>query len=488
MNQVAFFSKLMASYTKFFSKFSEASPKKTYRPLAPTIVKDFNAQRPGGAQEMLCYAPFKSMRFDLRGKVVACCHNSKESYGKYPEQSIKEIWNSQQVKTLRKHICNNDLSYGCQVCSLDFESRNFNAVRTHLYDHHPVNDEYPTMMDFMLENTCNLECEMCSGVFSSSIRKNREGKKNKSGPYDENFIEQLREFIPHLSDARFTGGEPFLIGRYFEIWELIAELNPACKITVQTNGNVLNKKVKNALLRGNFGINVSIESLDRENYSAIMKNGDLDTALENIKWFSNYCQQRNTYFAITICPMRQNWKELPALVRLCNDMNALAWFSIVYAPASCALWTMSFEELNEVYNTLVPTDLPQATLLEEQNRRYFDGILTSIDGWRSDALEREADKAGDELGAADMKDSILLRFASYLDNSGAAVAEREARMQTFTQKIASVLQRLEGEKLPADAWKRIQMIFADELIMEVYEGDTEQRLYADLKVLVSKGK
>lgn len=47
---------------------------------------------------MLCYAPFKTMQFKMRGKVVASCHNSKEPNGEYLAQTIKEIWNSQQVK------------------------------------------------------------------------------------------------------------------------------------------------------------------------------------------------------------------------------------------------------------------------------------------------------------------------------------------------------------------------------------------------------
>ena len=53
-------------------------------------------------------------------------------------------------------------------------------------------------------------------------------------PYDAAFVKQLEEFIPHLEEVKFYGGEPFLIEIYYEIWEKIMELNPKVRISVQT--------------------------------------------------------------------------------------------------------------------------------------------------------------------------------------------------------------------------------------------------------------
>jgi MoaA/NifB/PqqE/SkfB family radical SAM enzyme len=458
-----------------------------YSPIDQQTVKDFNQQRPGGKKEHVCYAPFNSMRFGLKGRVVACCHNSKEAYGEYPKQSIKQIWNSQQAKTLRNHICNDDLSFGCQVCQIDFESKNFNSVRTYMYDHFPVNAEYPTMMDFLLENTCNLECGMCNGVFSSAIRVNREGMPRKDEHYDERFVEELKEFIPHLTEARFTGGEPFLIKRYYEIWDLISSMNPTCNINVQTNGNVLTPRVKKTLEHGRFGINVSIESLEKDNYASIMKNGNLDSALSNIRWFRNYCKDKGTHMGITICPMRQNWHEIPDMVRFCNEEGALMWFSVVYSPSSHAIWAMTFDELQNIYNVLDKEELPTGNDLEVQNRRYFEGLLDSIAQWRDKAKERQSGPKGDRLSKDKLKEKLLDRYVLYLEkeSQNPIQEDRQQKVNRFSEKISRVMLRLPEESLPADCWGFADEIFSDDLVMEVYESETEDRIYSDLKVLVS---
>jgi MoaA/NifB/PqqE/SkfB family radical SAM enzyme len=51
---------------------------------------------------------------------------------------------------------------------------------------------YPSMLELELNNTCNLECVMCIGELSSSIRKNREKLPAIRSPYDEAFVEPTR--------------------------------------------------------------------------------------------------------------------------------------------------------------------------------------------------------------------------------------------------------------------------------------------------------
>ena len=112
--------------------------------------------------------------------------------------------------------------------------------------------------NFELSNICNLECVMCNGDYSSLIRKNREKRDELAIPYDEKFLLQLEEYIPFLEEVKFYGGEPFLIELYYGIWEKIIRLNPAVRISVQTNATVLNRRVNEVLSKTNFHINVSL--------------------------------------------------------------------------------------------------------------------------------------------------------------------------------------------------------------------------------------
>ena len=77
---------------------------------------------------------------------------------------------------------------------------------------------------------------MCGGKWSSAIRKNREGLPPLKNHYDKDFVKQIREFLPFLREARFIGGEPFLINLYYDIWEAITESSqqplPEYKATV----------------------------------------------------------------------------------------------------------------------------------------------------------------------------------------------------------------------------------------------------------------
>ena len=123
-------------------------------------------------------------------------------------------------------------------------------------------------MEFEMSNQCNLECIMCNGYVSSSIRQNRDKLPPVHSPYDEKFVTQLRPFIPHLREAKFFGGEPFLIPLYFKMWDAMMEINPSINIFVITNGTVLTDKVKTLLSLGNFELAVSIDSIRKDRYEA----------------------------------------------------------------------------------------------------------------------------------------------------------------------------------------------------------------------------
>ncbi len=52
--------------------------------------------------------------------------------------------------------------------------------------------------EFEFENTCNLECIMCSGELSSSIRKNIEHLEPFENKYNANFLEQLKSYWKNI--------------------------------------------------------------------------------------------------------------------------------------------------------------------------------------------------------------------------------------------------------------------------------------------------
>ena len=295
------------------------SDKSDYQPIPYNIIHSFNKTRTLGAQRYLCYAPFTMMYFAFNGEVIACCHNRKHILGKYPGQNIKEIWEGTEFNKLREYIRNDDLSFGCDVCKYALLAENFDGAKNGLYDRYRVK-KYPQIMEFELDNRCNLSCIICNDLFSSSIEKEMHGNKTES-PYDENFVKQIIPYLTHLKQAKFYGGEPFLINIYYDIWEKMLEINPKIEIVIQTNGTILNDRIKKLMERGRFHINISIDSLNKENFEKIRKNADYKQTMNNVAWFKEFSEHSHTHIGIIPTPNRLNWPDLPELVNWAGSIG-----------------------------------------------------------------------------------------------------------------------------------------------------------------------
>jgi radical SAM protein with 4Fe4S-binding SPASM domain len=112
----------------------EASKKAGFNVLDLKQYSNYNQVRPQGAKPVFCYVPFNSLTFSFSGKVFACSYNRSVQLGQYPDQSIDQIWMSEEAKQLRTHMKNNDLDYGCQHCKYFFEKGKFSNLKPLVFD------------------------------------------------------------------------------------------------------------------------------------------------------------------------------------------------------------------------------------------------------------------------------------------------------------------------------------------------------------------
>ncbi|MEW5735695.1 MAG: radical SAM protein [Thermodesulfobacteriota bacterium] len=361
--------------------------------LPRSLIRDYNASRPCGSQPVLCRAPFRSVYFTRSGEALACCLNRSHVLGRWPGQSIRDIWFGKQAGLLRERIRKNDLSLGCANCLGHLRARNFDAVKAMMYDHIPANkNRFPGVMELELSNRCNLSCIMCRGEFSSAIRSGREGRPPHKSPYDGRFVAELAEFVPHLSEIKFYGGEPFLVGRYHEIWEMILETNPGLDISVQTNATVWDERVKRVLESGRFHITASLEAVEKESYERIRAGARFEQVMENIHAFARYARRKGTFFGISACVMRQNWDKIPGVLALCNRLDVPIYFHTVWHPPCCALWNLPPGRIEAVKKHLAAVDPPAATAAQQKNRRHYLDLLGQLDAWHGEALAWEKNK------------------------------------------------------------------------------------------------
>lgn len=362
-----------------------------YRSISKALIKEHNRNRPKEKHHYICHAPFESLRFNQSGIATVCCFNREHSLGIYPKDALRSIWFGEKAKNLREHIKHRDLGLGCFYCKHQIENREFSSVKTAMYDHLPLKEHlYPQQMEFELHNICNLECIMCSGQNSSSIRKNRDKLPNWESPYNEAFVEQLEEFLPYLRQASFIGGEPFLIDIYYTIWDRIAAVSPKMDINVTTNGTILNNRVKEVLKRGDFSFSISLESIRNDTYAKIRVNGKCDELLKNIEYFIQYCKERGTGLCIWVCPVRQNWQEIPEIIEYFNVREIPVYLHTVWFPPYLALWNLSSKELQEIDSVYGITELEADTEVRIQNRDQFNELRDQVKSWSAQAKIRES--------------------------------------------------------------------------------------------------
>ena len=327
----------------------------------------------------LCYAPFTSLYFDNGGNVRVCCHNSNFPVGNIRESSIDQIWNGEPIRKLRQALARYEFGPGCDFCMRQTAETYANAAMRR-YDKFPVESgdpKWPRQIEFSISNSCNLECIMCRGFWSSAIRARREKLPPLPRHYGEAFFSQLKRYLPHLSQLKFLGGEPFLISEYYRIWEmLIAEgLSPLCHVT--TNGTQCNDKVLRIIEQLPFGFAISIDGATKETHESIRVNAKFEAVMENAKLFREYAKSRNTSFSITFCLMRMNWQEFGAFCQLADSWDCAAGINTVVSPPEFGIYSLPPEGLRRVLSGMEG----QAPTLERElgrNKQVWFGELERI--------------------------------------------------------------------------------------------------------------
>ncbi|HNQ67643.1 MAG TPA: radical SAM protein [Bacteroidales bacterium] len=326
-----------------------------------------------------CKAAEYSLLFQPSGEILTCHYNRGNILGIYPTNNISEVWNGKKRKELVKSIRQAKFNKGCFACKETLNMGLEHSAGINKYDYIiPSKKKIPVSMEFQLDNICNLECVMCSGEYSSQIRKNREKGEPYISPYDDEFVKQLDNYIPYLKHAAFTGGEPFLFDIYYKIWDRIKILNPDLQIYVSTNGTVLNDRVKEYINKLNFNFAISIDSLNKENYERIRKNAIMEKTLENIEFFNNYCKERKQDFNIKCLVTPLNYIDLSYLYKYFNDKNINIIPKIVEMPTFASINNCTIEELNNINENLKLCISNIKTSVNIQNNRRLNEIILKV--------------------------------------------------------------------------------------------------------------
>jgi len=325
-------------------------------------------------QMCICNAPFVSMYFRPDGKVSPCCFNHEFIYGKYPEQSIEEIWTGDQIKKFRQIMVNSDFSHGCETCEKHIKTDNMSTAGFQHYKMKPLK-KYPAKLEFELSYQCNLNCIMCFQHMKLKLN---------SEIYGDDFFLQIKKYLPHISEASYFGGEPFVIDLYYKIWEEINKNNKKCIQVLQTNGTIWNKRIKSILTKGNFEISISLDAIDKDIYEQIRINANLETTISNVNHFNDYMKLKQKPLFITVCPMRNNAYNIPDIVLFTSKINADIYFHSFWSPISLSLINHDKDQLSaiiEYYKVFMNSNDNLSTQNKQELMKLTGQIERFVESW-----------------------------------------------------------------------------------------------------------
>lgn len=204
-----------------------------------------------------CILPWIHLEATSTGEVKPCCVyktpiqiDNKDAT--LEEHRLTDVWNSDYLNNLRRQFLKGEKPEGCSACweqeSVGKTSKRMTSLEkfsTHL-DKFNKDLEYPVYLDLKLGTVCNLKCRSCS-TFSSFKWAEDEKKvyghtfndKLRSYWIDDssNFWTDIEEMLPYVEHFDFTGGEPFLIKKHFDILKKCIERGYAKNITIHYNTN-----------------------------------------------------------------------------------------------------------------------------------------------------------------------------------------------------------------------------------------------------------
>jgi len=220
--------------------------------------------------DTFCMLPWTHIHAFPDGRAYPCCLGVIDHpIGNLKENTMADIWNSEQYRQMRVNMLEEKPCKECTKC-YEQEANGFMSMRNssnkHLGHHIELVDTTKndgTVEDFKLRhydvrfsNLCNMSCRTCGSLFSSSWYNEEVkifGPRNHpqimiAGRSEDDMWEQMVPHIPYLEQIYFAGGEPLIMEEHYRILkELVRQERFNVRLIYNTNFSRLNLKDEDVL-------------------------------------------------------------------------------------------------------------------------------------------------------------------------------------------------------------------------------------------------
>ena len=304
--------------------------------------------------DKFCILPWIHIHAFPDGRAYPCCLSVMDKpIGNLRQNTMKEVWNDNPLKQMRKNMLEDKSCKECVKC-YEQEKNGFFSMRNsqnkNMGHHIGITEETKPdghferfelkYYDIRFSNLCNLSCRTCGDIFSSNWVK--EAKKygwlkpdhpnvSYSGRYEMDMWEQLEPHLDFIENVYFAGGEPLMMKEHYNLLnELLRRGRKDVRLTYNTNFTELVFKKQDVLELWNQFECVSVgASLDAsyERGELMRKGTNWAKVVENRKRMLEICPTVDFYVSATLSVMNvynildfhKEWTEL-GLIRA-QDFN-----------------------------------------------------------------------------------------------------------------------------------------------------------------------
>jgi hypothetical protein len=326
-------------------------------------------KRPGhGTPETFCIRLWQHMRLESSGEVRVCCAYQGPTVSQdgvkltTDDHSLMEIWNSDEMRGLRRAMVEGRRIGPCEACYTD-EERGAVSLRqrdNRAWEQGWLNDEratiddmvtlavdndfrlpkLPVMMEVETGNLCNLKCRMCNSFNSSLIAKDAVQQAWESSPHAcyieptfernprkfrrvgpiETLVEELaKDTASRIRRLYFIGGEPFLVRELPRLLERLVAVDRARQISLLfvSNGTIVPEWLSLATRFNRVDLSISIDGY-ADDYDYIRYNGHWSELAHNIGLFKEI---QNLGLMATTTVQVNNMLRLVSLFRYLDSVG-----------------------------------------------------------------------------------------------------------------------------------------------------------------------
>jgi len=262
----------------------------------------------------ICHYPYTSISINEQGNVYCCCHPwcSSFSFGNILKQPFEEIWNGERAQEFRKQFRDKNYKYCKLDICLNDPDRKFETKLTV--------DRYPEVVSLGYDRICNVQCIFCR---SCNVHQDL-------SEFDDSIDSWLPNLLKNAERVLLSAvGEALASKHTRNVMKKIASLYPNIKFDILTNGILMDEKNLTELgILDNLGvIRFSFHSVKKKTYNKLVKRGNYDKVISNIKYIANLykigkVQQLEFRFVINSL----NYKEMISFARMAKKYNANVTF------------------------------------------------------------------------------------------------------------------------------------------------------------------